>query len=172
MSPGEVSAVDTQRGEGYRLAWTAYIWPSLHLLAMCGVCWLVTLYSWKAGVICLLLALCRFVYRILWLGTVELYTDVVGVWVYRGLFPWDRGSYGVRWADADDAVFHTGIFAWATKSFRIRVRNRFSPRSEIDLGHVYRGDEAVIHINQRQNTERGLDMAVALHELSARSRRA
>jgi hypothetical protein len=172
MSAGEVSVANTQRADGYRLAWPAYVSPTLQLVVMCGTFWLVTLFNWKAGVICLLLALCRFVYQVLWLGTVELYTDVAGIWVFRGLFPWNRGSYGVRWSDADDAVFHTGMFAWATRSFRIRVRNRFSPRSEIDLAHVYRGNEAVMHINQRQVKERSLDMAVTLHDFAARKDRA
>lgn len=171
MSAGVSAASDTARAAGYQLAWTAYVWPSVQLVVACGLSWLAVHLSWAVAAAGFMLALARFVYQVLWLGTVELYTDVAGVWVQRGLFPWDRGAYGVRWSDADDAVYHTGLFAWATKSFRVRVRNRFSPSSEIDLAHVHLGDDAVTHINQRQTRERQLDLAVLVHDLAHRSGR-
>ncbi|SOO16549.1 conserved hypothetical protein [Xanthomonas citri pv. fuscans] len=171
MRGGIAATADSGRAAGYRLAWPAYVWPFVQLVGLCAVSWLIVQLSWAVGAALLMLGLFRFIYQILWAASYELYTDIAGVWVYRGVFPWNRGSYGVRWSDAEDAVYHTGLFAWVTRSFRVRVRNRFSPRAEIDLAHVHLGDEAVTHINQRQAKERQLDLAVVVHELANRSDR-
>lgn len=163
MSEEGVAVSDTQRGKSYRLAWTAFVGPCIMLLVWCGFALALTPISWRLTVGALAIGFARFVYRVLWLQTVELFTDAAGVWVQRGLLPWNKGAYGVRWHDADDAVMFTGLPSWLTKSYRVKVRNRFQGHSEIDLKHVRHGDEAVAHINQRQLEERRLDRLEAIY---------
>jgi|GEM_PF-334686 len=157
MNADGTAISDTQRGNTYKLAWTAYVGPSVMLLVWCAFSIALAPIGWKLTVAALAIGFGRFVYRVLWLNTVELFTDAAGVWVQRGLLPWNRGAYGVRWHDAEDAVMFTGLPSWLTKSYRVKVRNRFRGHSEIDLKHVRQGDDAVRHINQRQESERRLD---------------
>jgi hypothetical protein len=75
-------------------------------------------------------------------------SDLDGVWVYSGIFPWSKGSFGVKWRDIDSASFKTGFFSWALRTYDIRVGHRFTKDSEIVLSSVYKGQEAVVHINE------------------------
>jgi len=85
---------------------------------------------------------------ILYIKSITLFVDDAGVWVYWGLFPWDRGVHkGVRWSDFSEGVFEQSFDSWALKSFTIMIKNRFKEEPEIVLTNMYRGDEAVSHIN-------------------------
>ena len=133
--------------------------------------WAASFIAWQAAIPLLAIAFPWYVLRVLQLRSVSLFTDVAGVWVFRGVFPWSRGHFGVRWQDVEDAVMHTGFWAWLTKSYRVRVGHRFTKSSEIELGHVHRGDEAVIHINQRRQQEVQEDMAGAIFDALERYKR-
>lgn len=88
------------------------------------------------------------VYRILYLKSVELYTNDTGVWMYRGILPWSRGTIGVKWRDLEDAIYYTGFVSWVFKSYTVRVGHRFTKTSELVIRDVAKGQEAVEHINQ------------------------
>jgi hypothetical protein len=86
-------------------------------------------------------------YRLLHLRSVQLYYDDVGVWVYSGILPWKKGVVGVKWRDMDEASFGSGFWSWATRSYTIRIRHRFTKDSEIVLTNIARGKDAAITVN-------------------------
>ena len=86
-------------------------------------------------------------YGLAYKNSVSLYIDDRGVWVRKGIFPWQRGESGVKWRDVDEAVYATGFFSWVFGSYTLQVRHRFSKESEILLNHIHQGHEAVSKIN-------------------------
>lgn len=88
-------------------------------------------------------------YRFLLVRSVQLYLDDVGVWVYSGVLPWKKGVAGVKWRDMDEATFVNGFWSWATRSYTVRIRHRFTKDSEIVLTNIARGKDAVATINAR-----------------------
>ncbi|MDR2639105.1 MAG: hypothetical protein LBC09_04640 [Helicobacteraceae bacterium] len=89
-----------------------------------------------------------FIYRFLFLRSVYVYTNKEGVWLYRGILPWQKGSYGVKWRDLDSAVYFSGFKSWIFKTYDIRIDHRFTKDNEIALPSVFNGHKAVAHINQ------------------------
>ena len=96
-----------------------------------------------------LLVLCM-VYRVLLVRSVHLYADSKGVWLYRGILPWNRGAVGVKWRDMEDAAFTSGFSSWLFNSYTVRVGNRFSQQSEILVHNIANGREAVNQLNELQ----------------------
>ncbi len=142
----------------YRLSWLAYIAPCVTLAVVLPITWLISHWSIKLAVVLLTFALFWYVLRILFLYSVEIFTDIDGVWIYRGVFPWSRGVYGVKWRDVDEATYYTGLVSWATKSYRIRIAHRFTKASELTISHVRNGDQAVQFINRlHQDVIRRMD---------------
>ena len=74
-----------------------------------------------------LLVLCM-VYRILLVRSVHLYADSKGVWLYRGILPWNRGAVGVKWRDMEDAAFTSGFSSWLFNSYTCLLYTSPSPR--------------------------------------------
>jgi hypothetical protein len=145
----------------YRLSWLAYVNVILKLLAFIAVSvgigwWALSLAHTEltyqlgiaASVAVLLVALAVCVYNILYLKSVRLYTDDIGVWLYRGILPWSKGVLGVKWRDMEDAMYYTGFFNWMFRSYRVRIGHRFTKTSEIFLNNLAQGHKAVEHINQ------------------------
>lgn len=81
------------------------------------------------------------------LRSIKLYIDEEGVWAYSGIFPWSKGSFGIKWRDLDTALYMTGFLSWACKSYTITVSHRFTKDSEIVLKNVYKGDQFVKQVN-------------------------
>lgn len=80
--------------------------------------------------------------------SVVLFMDDDGVWVQSGVLPWRRGLYGVKWRDIEVAYYSRGFLPWITRSYPVRVVNRFSRHTEIALTNIARGDKAVLWINE------------------------
>lgn len=158
---GEAVRTDGEaRFSAHRLSWVAYVGPCVTLAVVLPVTWLISHWSIAFAVLLLAFALFWYVLRILFLYSVEIFTDIDGVWIFRGIFPWSRGVYGVKWRDVDEATYYTGLISWTTKSYRIRIAHRFTKSSEIVISHVRRGDEAVQFINRlHQDVVRRLDVA-------------
>jgi len=134
----------------YHKSWTAYVglfvlWLVLlaivGLLAWGGFNWVAVAVS-VPGILVL-------AYNSFLLKSVRLYFDDAGVWVYSGLFPWNKGVIGVRWRDLDEAVYFPTLWSWLFKSYSIRIGHRFTRSSEILLTHMAQGHEAVMAINSR-----------------------
>ncbi len=76
-----------------------------------------------------------------------LFVDEEGVWVFKGIFPWSKGIYGVKWRDFGEAVFFLNPVSWSLKSYTIHATNKFKPEEEIVLKNMHNGDIAVSKIN-------------------------
>jgi hypothetical protein len=129
-------------------SWTAYVRVVLLGLVLLG---LATPLAWAAatgaGILVLLASLGFLVYKVLLLNSYHLYMDDIGVWIFSGVFPWNKGVAGVKWRDLDEAVYFQSMGSWLFKSYSIRIGHRFTKSSEILLSHWARGHEAVMHIN-------------------------
>jgi hypothetical protein len=129
-------------------SWTAYV-----RVALIGVVlfFVVMPLAWSAsataGAVVLAASLAFVVYQFLLLKSFHLYFDDVGVWVYAGILPWNKGVAGVKWRDLDEAVYFQSMGSWLFKSYSIRIGHRFTKSSEILLSHWARGHEAVMAIN-------------------------
>lgn len=137
----------TNTGERYRMSWTAYVRPIIVLLVFSLVGYLLTAVNIWFGVIFILFWLGLFTIQVLTIRSVILFTDEQGVWLYSGIFPWSRGTSGVKWRDVEDAVYFPNFMSWLLKSYTVRIGHRFTKSSEIVLPHIARGHEAVEHIN-------------------------
>ena len=84
----------------YRQSWLAWAGPVLMQLVCVALCVAGQRYMpeffWIFAGVGALLVLCM-VYRILLVRSVHLYADSKGVWLYRGILPWNRGAVGVKW---------------------------------------------------------------------------
>lgn len=129
-------------------AWTAYVRVVLVGLALFLI---VTPIAWSisyiAGIVVLLTSLTFVAYQVLVLKSFHLYFDDIGVWVYSGVLPWNKGVAGVKCRDLDEAVYFQSMGSWLFKSYTIRIGHRFTKSSEILLSHWARGNEAVMKIN-------------------------
>lgn len=127
-----------------RKAWFAYVSP-----AVVGVAGLAAALYWRTSIAGLigLIALSIAVYNFLFLKSVYLYVNDAGVWVYRGILPWNKGSSGVKWRDLSEALYYTGFMSWACRSWNIRIGHRFTKSSEIFLDNMTGGPEVVQLIN-------------------------
>lgn len=133
-----------------RKSWVAYLWPAvLTLVALALTLPGAWQHGWMTALACGAVILSVSAYVILSLRAVHLYCDDVGVWVYSGVLPWNKGVAGVKWRDLDEAVYFQGPVSWALKSYRLRIGHRFTRSSEIVLTKMWRGHEAVMLINSR-----------------------
>ena len=132
----------------YRISWTAYI--GMFLLLLLGLAAGLAVYEYLHPLtglaICSLVAL-FFLHRVLMMYSVMLYIDDDGVWVYQGVFPWSRGSNGVKWRDLEEAVYFPNFFSWMFRSYTVRLTQRFTHEGQILLRNIYRGHTAVETIN-------------------------
>ncbi len=89
-----------------------------------------------------------FVLSLLTIKSYKLFYDEDGIWVYSGIFPWNKGISGIKWRDLDEAVYQTGFVSWAVHSYSIRLSHRYTKASEILLKDMAKGDKAVATINE------------------------
>lgn len=87
------------------------------------------------------------VYTVAYIRSYTLFVDDEGVWVFRGVFPWQQGIYGVKWGDFNEGVFSQNFASWALRSFTIEVKNRYKEEPEIVLKHMHNGDYAITKMN-------------------------
>ena len=150
MDQGNSAIVLSEIASLGRKSWTAYVRVVLvGIVLFLFVTPLVWFASVTAGVVALSASLAWVVYQFLLLKSFRLYFDDVGVWVYSGILPWNKGVTGVKWRDLDEAVYFQSIGSWLFKSYSIRIGHRFTKSSEILLSHWARGHEAVMAINGR-----------------------
>lgn len=132
----------------YRISWTAYL--AIFLLLLISLAAGLAVYEYLNRtiglIVCGLVAL-FFLHRIFMLYSVMLYIDDDGVWVYSGIFPWSRGSNGVKWRDLEEAVYFPNFFSWIFRSYTVRLTQRFTHEGQILLRSVYQGNKAVERIN-------------------------
>lgn len=142
-----------------RKAWTAYIHAAvLAALAFGVMVPLAWRFSWLAAMGIAAVTLLFISYRVAMVRSTHLFYDDVGVWVFSGVFPWNRGVSGVKWRDVDEALFFPTFWSWASRSYSVRIAHRFTQSSEVFLDHIARGNDAVAAINSmhQQMVRQGL----------------
>lgn len=147
-------AVRQPAQDSFYLSWVAYIRPVVLFMAMGAIGLIVSQSARDANFILvgygiLFAAIIKVIYDFAWRRHFVFYYDDDGVWVYRGLLPWNKGTDGVNWRDIADAAYDSGFFSWLTKSYRVRVSPRFTQSAEILVAHIKRGNQAVAVINLR-----------------------
>jgi hypothetical protein len=131
-------------------SWLAYVGLAvLAALLFFGLLPLAFMWNQAAAAAVLACSALLVGYRFLLVRSVQLYYDDVGVWLYSGVLPWKKGVSGVKWRDMDEATFVNGFWSWATRSYTVRIRHRFTKDSEIVLTNIARGKDAVATINAR-----------------------
>jgi len=131
------------------MSWTAYVRPLVVFFILASIAAALIQSQYKTvGLSLLVIALALLSYQVLMIRSIRLYADVEGVWVYRGILPWDKGMFGVKWRDLEDASYFQGFSSWVCRSYTVCVGHRFTKTSEIILPHIHRGNLAVEHINE------------------------
>lgn len=148
----------------YRISWLGYIKPVILLAVVASLCGGVILardYGSTAmqsqlasplfviaPACVVLVALISFVLKIYYLRTLRLIINGDGVYLFKGIFPWTKGTTGTLWQDIADAQYFPGFIAWLTKTYSIQVRFRFNKSNETFVPYIWNGNRAVITINQ------------------------
>ncbi|RYF39643.1 MAG: hypothetical protein EOO38_23000 [Cytophagaceae bacterium] len=130
------------------MSWVAYVRPIVVFGVMAILAIIVSTFSQSLGVIAALAALGLLVYRVLYFRSVRLFTNDEGVWLFRGILPWNNGIIGVKWRDVEDAVYFTGFVSWAFNAHAVRIGHRFTKTSELTIANMKDGIAAVNHINE------------------------
>lgn len=129
-------------------SWTAYIRITLlSLLILIPIAIASWGISWLLGLIVSTVMLIFIAYQVLLTRSYNIYLDDIGIWVYSGILPWDKGVTGVKWRDLDEAVYFQTFWSWLFKSYSVRIGHRFTKSSEIFLTHMHRGDDTAMKIN-------------------------
>lgn len=82
------------------------------------------------------------VYRLAVLRSYRLAVDPEGIWLLSGVFPWTYSSSGIRWRDADMAVYHANFSSWITNSYTIGLQHRFTNKSDFIATDIWGGRQA------------------------------
>lgn len=122
-------------------SWLSYVIP----LAVIAI---ITSIMYSTSSLFGVLGIVSAVLVILHLRSYELYVNDEGVWVFSGIFPWNKGVRGVKWRDLDEAVYFTGFVSWALKSHTLKISHRYTQGNEIYLKHMASGVTTVSRINQ------------------------
>lgn len=132
----------------YQLSWLAYLRAVVVFLFLSALGIALGAIHQTISVVAVIVALSIFAYQVLYARSVNIFTNDNGVWLERGIFPWDKGTVGVKWRDVEDAVVFTSFISWTCNSYTIRVRHRFNSTGEIYIDNVKDGRNAVAHINE------------------------
>ena len=136
----------------YRMSWLAYIRPAVTFIILLLIA--IALSNSKtpalsiAGYVLIVLSIIFLVLRVIFINTLKLIIDEDGVYLFRGIFPWTKGTTGTIWRDISDANYYTGFISWASKSYRVRIGHRFTKTSELFIPHIKDGNKAVMIINE------------------------
>ncbi|MGC3981499.1 MAG: hypothetical protein QM808_09585 [Steroidobacteraceae bacterium] len=133
-------------------AWTAYVGISVRLLLLLVLC-IGAIYwqpsYWQILSLILVIGLVFIGYQVLLIRSYRLYYDDTGVWIFSGVLPWKRGVAGVKWRDLDEATFSNDFWSWASRSYTIQLKHRFTKAVEIAESNMANGKQVVIALNQQ-----------------------
>jgi hypothetical protein len=150
-------ASEDERFGVFRLSWVAYLREGfsfmVRLLILAVAAMLLTSFlpvnkgvNWLSY-LAFFLAIAWTIYSVALTKTVRIFTNESGVWMQSGIFPWQKGTYGMKWSDVGQAGYTQGFTSWALKSYELSVTHRFTAGAELIVKHVYLGDKAAMHIN-------------------------
>lgn len=150
-------------GRVYRVSWVGYIKPMApYVVLLVGQLlllwfaprvqgdWLYYLAGavavpWGVGL----------VYKFASIRKIKLFTNGGGVWLSRGVFPWQKAVSGVRWEEAGEAVAITGVIAWATGAYHVGVMHRYTKKTELWFPRIAQGNKFVGRVNTIINEHHG-----------------
>ena len=131
-----------------RKSWLAYVGPTIGyavtLYVLISFVWSI---NSTAALVLVILTMAIYIYVLFKLYSYMLYINEAGVWVFSGVFPWNKGASGVKWRDLDEAIFYQNFFSWIFRAYSLRVSNRYKPGAEISLTTMHNGSIAVQRIN-------------------------
>lgn len=142
-------------GRVYRASWVEYVKPMATHGAIIGALMWLSSYAWSASILwafyvlailAVMTGLILF-YMLAHVHSTRIYANSEGVWMLRGVFPWEVQTFGIRWADAGEAVCSDGILAWLTGSYSVAVLNRHTKTADIWCSMIGEGHYFVGHIN-------------------------
>jgi hypothetical protein len=140
----------TENAVVFRISWVAYVVTLVGLFFVTLVAAsFINFISSTFAHIAIAAGIVFIAYRIAMLRSFRLYSDEHGVWIYRGILPWNKGVSGVKWRDLEDAAYTTSFFSWVFKAYTVRIGHRFTKTSEVVVPYLHKGHEAVIHINDQ-----------------------
>ncbi|MDR1007250.1 MAG: hypothetical protein LBL65_01635 [Campylobacteraceae bacterium] len=110
----------------FRVSWIAYFWLSfwfvVKIAVLIGIYYLLLYFfqdkiwavkalsvAFWVVVALVVIGLLFFILNFIMLRSILLYINNDGVWVYRGIFPWSKGTFGVKWRDVDSAAYKMGF---------------------------------------------------------------
>ncbi len=129
-------------------AWTAYVGVVLlGLVLLVLIVPVVWHFSAGIGAGVLVVSVAWMAYKLTELRAYRLYYNDMGVWLYSGILPWNKGVRGVKWRDLDDATYTRSMGSWLFKSYSIRIGHRFTRSNELVLTGIAHGDKAVTTLN-------------------------
>lgn len=136
----------------WRVSWIVYIKEIVYATLVISLWYyLAPLMKSKMILNCLqvgvVVGLIIILYRMYYTWTIRLYANDSGIWVYRGVFPWARGVYGMKWGDFEDCVVTQKFIYWLTNSHPVILRTRFSKNPEIYLPPIFAARKAAQYIN-------------------------
>jgi len=162
----EDSQATKESSQIYRISWLGYIRPVIKFLVILVLCALFILnldaiaaminfpalisspFAIAVPAVIALLASISFVLRIYYLRTLKFIINHDGVYLFRGIFPWTKGTTGTLWQDIADAQYFPGFIAWLTKTYSVQVRFRFNKSNETFVPYIWNGHRAVMAINK------------------------
>lgn len=151
-------------------SWTAYVAPVIAMALFLIVSWLiltkgavaaayVAKSNWQiakviavgtrpTALIVAVAAVAVFAYRALLIKSHCLYMNRSGVWMYRGVWPWDRRAPGVFWHELGHAAASHGFWEWAFHSHTLYLTKRYGTTAvERAHSHIHNADVAVAEVN-------------------------
>lgn len=140
----------------YRIGWTGYFaiikmsfFPILAVTIAGGIAQMKEIPG--TAIVCSVLYAAVLWYCIAMLRSIRVFADPAGVWKSSGVFPWQKGFYGVRWADIGKAGVNVGFVGWATGCYRVELTNRYTGAVEMTIESVRGGNQLAIEINHVLN---------------------
>jgi hypothetical protein len=144
--------------QSFTLGWPAYVRPLfaafMHVFLLsiipAAIAAAMDKPQWQAPIIVIgvLINIALFAYDVLYIRSIVFFTDDNGVWVAKGILPWNKGISGVKWRDVSEAVFFQSFASWALKTYTVRVGHKFTNDTELVVANVRNGHEAAQHVNQ------------------------
>lgn len=96
-----------------------------------------------------------FMYRLAFLRSYKMYLTAEGIWFSYGILPWAKGGNGLRWNDADMAMYYPSFLSWITNSYTLTVQHKYTNSSDFRVTNIWRGRKVVGVVSQVQRLRLG-----------------
>lgn len=132
-----------------RKSWAAYVAPvTVAAVALLGFVPFLWVFFHPLAIAVAVITIGATTYTVALLRSYQLFMDERGVWLYRGILPWNKGVIGVRWRDVAGAVYFNSFMSWVCQAYSIEVQHRFTQGNALWVGSLHFGRDAVARINE------------------------